>query len=179
MSSIKRSKVPRSHRATLRASTRESSIGPAGLALDSTSNCSMYRQLYDKLRTAILEARLRAGAKLPSTRSLAEELAIARNTVMSAYEQLLAEGYLEGKTGSGTYVARTLPEAVLTIPAARQAAPRNRNLFHPFLPRPTLSDEPARHSLHRSSTSLSSGNARDRSLPFRPVESPASQVLAS
>ncbi len=111
-------------------STRESSIGPAALALDSSSGSSMYRQLYDKLRTAILEGRLRAGAKLPSTRSLAEELAIARNTVMSAYEQLLAEGYLEGKTGSGTYVARTLPEAVLTIPAARQAAPRNRNLFH-------------------------------------------------
>lgn len=87
----------------------------------------MYRQLYDKLRMAILQGRLRAGAKLPSTRGLAQELAIARNTVMGAYEQLLAEGYLEGKTGSGTYVARTLPEAVLNVPPVRPAATSNRN----------------------------------------------------
>lgn len=90
----------------------------------------MYRQLYDKLRTAILEGSLRAGAKLPSTRILAQELAIARNTVMGAYEQLLAEGYLEGKTGSGTYVARTLPDAVLNISAARQPASRGRHPAH-------------------------------------------------
>ena len=90
----------------------------------------MYRQLYDKLRAAILDGRLRAGAKLPSTRSLADELAIARNTVMGAYEQLLAEGYLEGKTGSGTYVAQTLPDAVLNVPAVRPVAARDRNLAH-------------------------------------------------
>ena len=87
----------------------------------------MYRQLYDRLQSAILEGRLRAGAKLPSTRILARELAIARNTVMGAYEQLLAEGYLEGKTGSGTYVARTLPDAVLNVAAVRTAAPGKRN----------------------------------------------------
>ena len=87
----------------------------------------MYRQLYDKLRRAILDGRLRAGAKLPSTRGLAQELAIARNTVMGAYEQLLAEGYLEGKTGSGTYVARTLPEAVLNISPVRPTASVTRN----------------------------------------------------
>ncbi len=87
----------------------------------------MYRQLYDKLRRAILDGRLRAGAKLPSTRGLAQELAIARNTVMGAYEQLLAEGYLEGKTGSGTYVARTLPEAVLNVSPVRPTAAVTRN----------------------------------------------------
>ena len=87
----------------------------------------MYRQLYDKLRRAILDGRLRAGAKLPSTRGLAQELAIARNTVMGAYEQLLAEGYLEGKTGSGTYVARTLPEAVLNVSPVRPTASVTRN----------------------------------------------------
>jgi GntR family transcriptional regulator/MocR family aminotransferase len=92
------------------------------LALDGSSGVSLYRQLYGQLRAAILEGRLRSGAKLPSTRNLADELAIARNTVMGAYEQLLAEGYLEGETGSGTYVARTLPDAVLQAPAVRLSA---------------------------------------------------------
>jgi GntR family transcriptional regulator/MocR family aminotransferase len=82
----------------------------------------MYRQLYEQLRTAILNGRLIPGAQLPSTRGLAEELAVARNTVMGAYEQLLAEGYLEGETGSGTYVARTLPDEILHAPAPRSAS---------------------------------------------------------
>lgn len=102
------------------------SIGPAALALDTSSSVSLYRQLYEQLRTAILEGRLRAGAKLPSTRSLAQELAVARNTVMGAYEQLLAEGYLEGETGSGTFVARALPDKILSAPVIErpQRAPR-------------------------------------------------------
>lgn len=97
-----------------------SSIGPAALALDISSSISLYRQIYDQMRTAILEGRLRAGAKLPSTRSLAQELAVARNTVIGAYEQLLAEGYLEGETGSGTFVARALPDKVLRAPAIQR-----------------------------------------------------------
>ena len=106
---------------------RQSAIGPAELTLDGSSAVSLYRQLYGQLRVAILEGRLRPGAKLPSTRNLAEELAIARNTVMSAYEQLLAEGYLEGETGSGTYVARTLPDAILQAPALRWPAQEKRS----------------------------------------------------
>lgn len=93
------------------------SIGAASLALSEASSVPMYRQLYEHLRGAILNGRLRPGSQLPSTRSLAEELAVARNTVMGAYEQLLAEGYLEGETGSGTYVARTLPDEILRLPA--------------------------------------------------------------
>src|SRR6516164_562043 len=98
------------------------SIGAAALTLSESSGVPMYRQLYEHLRRAILDGRLRPGAQLPSTRGLADELAVARNTVMGAYEQLLAEGYLEGETGSGTYVARTLPDEILQaprIPAAR------------------------------------------------------------
>ncbi len=95
------------------------SIGAAALAVAETPGVPMYRQLYEQLRAAILDGRLRPGAQLPSTRGLSEELAVARNTVMGAYEQLLAEGYLEGETGSGTYVARTLPEEILHAPAVR------------------------------------------------------------
>ena len=101
------------NRATSRYQAASVSIGSASLSLESSADVSLYRQLYEQLRSAILDGRLQPGARLPSTRSLSAELAIARNTVMGAYEQLLAEGYLEGETGSGTYVARDLPDKVL------------------------------------------------------------------
>src|SRR6185437_13296966 len=103
-------------------------IGPAGLALDGSAKLSLYRQLYEQLRVAILDGRMPPGAKLPSTRLLAEELAVARNTVMGAYEQLLAEGYLEGETGSGTYVARALPDKILWAPAIERTRATVRSL---------------------------------------------------
>jgi len=71
------------------------------------------RRLYECLRRAILDGSLPAGARLPATRELAALLAVSRNTVKYAYEQLLAEGYLRAATGSGTFVADALPEQVL------------------------------------------------------------------
>ena len=67
-----------------------------------TQDVTLYQALYAHMRTAILSGELKAGMKLPSTRALAEELNISRNTVLNAYRQLLAEGYLEGREGSGT-----------------------------------------------------------------------------
>ena len=64
-----------------------------------------YRRLYEALRGAVLEHRLPAGARLPSTRALAEELGVSRNTVAAAFDQLLAEGYIESRVGSGSFVA--------------------------------------------------------------------------
>lgn len=61
-------------------------------------------QVYDGLRAAILDARLDPGARLPSTRTLAGQLAISRFTVEDAYARLVSEGYAEGRRGSGTYV---------------------------------------------------------------------------
>jgi GntR family transcriptional regulator / MocR family aminotransferase len=68
----------------------------------------LHRQVYEALRTAILEGALPPGTRLPSTRALSEQLAIARSTVADAYDQLQAEGYLEGRRGSGTYVPSSL-----------------------------------------------------------------------
>ena len=76
-------------------------------------NVPIYQALYTHLRAAILSGELQGGIKLPSTRALAEELNVSRNTVLNAYRQLLAEGYLEGKEGSGTFVAQILPEQLL------------------------------------------------------------------
>jgi len=81
----------------------------------------LYQQLYTHLRAAILSGELKHGLKLPSTRALADELNISRNTVLNAYRQLLAEGYLEGHTGSGTFVADVLPEHLLTPPDSKHA----------------------------------------------------------
>jgi GntR family transcriptional regulator/MocR family aminotransferase len=68
----------------------------------------LYRQIYDGYRVAILEGRLRAGQRIPSTRALARELGISRLPVLTAFEQLLHEGYLEGRVGSGTFVAASI-----------------------------------------------------------------------
>ncbi|PWT97596.1 MAG: PLP-dependent aminotransferase family protein, partial [Terriglobia bacterium] len=91
--------------------------------LDRRSRQSLQRQLYAALRRAILEGRLGPGARLPATRLLAEDLGISRNTVAAAFEQLWAEGYVEGRVGSGTYVASKLPEDLLAV-CGRQASER-------------------------------------------------------
>ena len=90
---------------------------PVWVSLDASSREPLHRQLYDRLRSGILSGQLSAGARLPSTRTLAVELGISRTTVVTAFENLLAEGYLEGKVGSGTYVGGSLPEEVLGVRA--------------------------------------------------------------
>ncbi len=91
----------------------------AGVALDRRGRGALTTQLYEALRRAILHGQLRRGDRLPSSRLLAADLGVSRNTVTFAYEQLLAEGYLEAKVGSGTCVARSLPDELLS--AAAQA----------------------------------------------------------
>lgn len=81
------------------------------------------RRLYEAAKTAIHQQRLGAGNKLPSSRDLARDLGIARNTVIAAFEQLAAEGYVRSAQGSGTYVA-DLPQLAFTArmaPAAEAA----------------------------------------------------------
>jgi GntR family transcriptional regulator/MocR family aminotransferase len=69
-------------------------------------------QLYDGLRKRILTGRIAAGTRLPSTRVLATELAVSRNTVLTAFERLASEGYVIGRVGAGTRVASTSPDAM-------------------------------------------------------------------
>lgn len=70
------------------------------------------RQLYQVIREAVLAGLLPVGVQLPSSRELAKELKMSRNTVTYAYEQLIAEGYLETRRGSGSFVADTVPEQI-------------------------------------------------------------------
>src|SRR6187401_483339 len=66
------------------------------------------RQVYEQVRGAIHEGALKPGGRLPSSRDLAQRLGVARASVVAAYDQLLAEGYAEGRQGSGTYVSGDL-----------------------------------------------------------------------
>ncbi len=84
------------------------------LGLDRDSEAPLLRQLYLELRRAVLAGVLPPGARLPATRALAQQLGVARNTVVAAYDQLLAEGFIEGRTGAGSYVSRDLPEGLNT-----------------------------------------------------------------
>lgn len=65
-------------------------------------------QVYRGLRKAILDGVFHSGQKLPSTRSLAEQVGVSRTVALMAYEQLLAEGFATGRTGSGTYVSKSV-----------------------------------------------------------------------
>lgn len=82
------------------------------IAVDKSSSEPLHRQLYDQLRELILSHRLSAGERLPSTRGLAKDLELSRNTVASAFDQLLAEGYLEGRVGAGSFVSAELPDEI-------------------------------------------------------------------
>jgi GntR family transcriptional regulator / MocR family aminotransferase len=91
--------------------------------INRTLGAPLYWQVYTNLRAAILAGRLKQGTKLPSTRALASELNVSRNTVLNAYEQLLAEGYLESVEATGTFVAAILPDPLLaSTPAARTSS---------------------------------------------------------
>ena len=71
----------------------------------------LHRQLYEALRRAILDGKLVAGDRLPSSRELTQDLKLSRNTVVAALNQLAVEGYLVSHVGSGTYVHDNVPRA--------------------------------------------------------------------
>lgn len=111
----------------------------AAILPDFTKTESLYQQLYAGLRQAVLHGRLSAGLRLPSTRDLAVALHVSRNTVIAAFEQLVAEGYLESRVGDGTYVSPALPdelalvarqERTRTTPPTKVAAPHFSQRHH-------------------------------------------------
>lgn len=83
----------------------------------------LYRWLYEEMRAAILQGQLKPGTRLPATRDLAREYRLSRATIVSAFEQLKAEGYVEGRTGSGTYVSRVLPDELLQVVRSKEKKP--------------------------------------------------------
>jgi GntR family transcriptional regulator / MocR family aminotransferase len=89
------------------------------IAVDRNGQKPLHRQIYDAFRAMILERRLQPGQQIPSSRALASELRISRFPVLGAYAQLLAEGYIESRSGAGTFVTSSLSDQVLSARPAR------------------------------------------------------------
>jgi GntR family transcriptional regulator / MocR family aminotransferase len=99
------------------------------IRIDPGRGHTLQQQLYSGIRASIVTGRFGAEGRLPSTRALAAELGISRTTVLLAFEQLRAEGYIVPRPGSGNYIARLSPEQVGGSDS-RRAAP---TLKHPGL----------------------------------------------
>lgn len=104
------------------ADVRDLHLLPLGISPDRQSGASLYHQIHEGLRSAILDGRLASGVRLPSTRAAAAELGVARNTMVAVFEQLAAEGFVRSRVGDGTRVADIEPE-LLFRPARRTAKP--------------------------------------------------------
>jgi GntR family transcriptional regulator/MocR family aminotransferase len=103
--------------------------------LDRASHTPLTRQIYMQVRSAVLSGALSPGTHLPSSRAMASKLGVARASVVLAYEHLLAEGYVESRRGSGTYIARDLTGLV----SRRHGAPRTARRAVP-IPAQAFSD---------------------------------------
>jgi GntR family transcriptional regulator/MocR family aminotransferase len=162
----------------------------------------LYRWLYEQLRMAILDGRLHPGARLPASRDLAQAYKFSRATIVTAFEQLRSEGYVEGRTGSGTYVSTILPEQLLqvgkklperTLPHRRIALSGYAKRLRPFRSRPaqpvrafrpnqaalnlfptTLWAQVAARRLRRASTRLLAGG---ETLGYRPLRQAVAEYL--
>jgi GntR family transcriptional regulator/MocR family aminotransferase len=108
--------MPRSSRPLHTTSTLD-------LGIDRSDAESFQAQIARQIRDLVLDGRLKPKARLPSSRALADQLGVARATVVEAFEQLSGEGYLETRLGSGTMVAAELPEQFLE--SGGRAAPSN------------------------------------------------------
>ncbi len=86
------------------------------LRLDEQHEGKLHKKLYNAIRLSILDGSLPTQSRLPPSRDLAAQLNLSRNTVLTVYEQLLAEGYVVSRTGSGTFVAGTVPDSLLSAP---------------------------------------------------------------
>ena len=139
--------------------------------------------LYQELRRAILDGRLRRGVRLPATRDVAQQYGVSRGTVVSVFGQLQDEGYLSSRVGAGTWVSAALPEDVLhpaasPRPAGGTARPASPMTLRPA--RPLRANEPAldrfpmdvwarvsARRLRRASVSLLAGGDRAGYRPLR------------
>lgn len=125
---------------------REAAL-PLGLKPPRPGSRTVRRDLYGQLRDAILEGRLAPGLQLPSTRSLAERLRVSRNSATWVYDLLVGEGYLESRTGAGTFVADSLrrPRPLAAAPSA--ASRRIQPAWRDALPAPPRYARPLPYDL--------------------------------
>lgn len=142
------------------------------IQLSKSQSVTLPAQLCEQLRKQIATGELAAGERLPSSRELAEQLGIARATIIESYRQLSAEGYIVGKDGSGTYVSETLPQAELQRQQPRpDRAERNLSNLSGF----------AKRVLQRDNAHPQTAPLQLSFCPWRPslAEVPATQLANS
>src|SRR5690349_2924136 len=93
-------------------------VFPFDLTLPATGSGTLAQSLHQQLRAAVLDGRLVAGSTLPSTRAVAEALGVSRNTVVTAYDLLVAEGYVLPRPGAKAEVAEIATRRVAKAPRA-------------------------------------------------------------
>jgi GntR family transcriptional regulator/MocR family aminotransferase len=101
------------------------------LTIDRNSRIPLHRQIAAALRLAIQTGEITGGARLPSTRALAKRLAVSRNTVLTAYDELAADAVVTGRRGSGTRATGHLP-AGLQVPVVPDPRAILRAGHYPF-----------------------------------------------
>lgn len=116
------------------------------ITVERKSQTPLHRQIYDSYRKAIVEGRLRAGQRIPSTRVLATELHVSRFPVLNAYAQLLAEGYFHGRVGAGTVVSRSIPDQFIPGRAKEERSAASRSGPRPVARRSTIAPRTQRPS---------------------------------
>jgi GntR family transcriptional regulator/MocR family aminotransferase len=86
------------------------------LSVDPDASETLQSQIVAQIRWLIREKRLAQGAAVPTSRELGQQLGVSRNTILSAYDILVSEGYLQTRPAVGTFVCDTLPEDMLNVP---------------------------------------------------------------
>ena len=119
-----------------------SSAALLSISLDRNLKEPLHAQLAGHFRRLILDRRFEAAERLPSSRMLADELSVSRVTVTTAFDQLISEGYAEGRPGSGVYVAADLPDYTFSSDRGSQAAIHDDDLPVPKLPVPFETSAP-------------------------------------
>jgi GntR family transcriptional regulator/MocR family aminotransferase len=105
------------------------------ISIDRKASRPLHQQIYDEYRSAILGGTLRPGQTVPSTRGLASELGVSRIPVLTAYAQLLAEGYFQSRVGSGTTISLALPSPGILKKSPNARVPGRRPITkHSALP---------------------------------------------
>lgn len=132
--------------------------------LDRDQPQPLWQQLYDSLRQQVLNRQLASGVRLPPTRALAKELGVGRNTVNNAYDQLIAEGYLEARQGSGTFVNAQLPENLLRV----RAGHASKKASEKKSARPQSPPKLSRYGQKIAASNLLKTIDRGEPIPFRP-----------
>ncbi len=91
--------------------------------IDETSSVPLRAQLCNQIRAMIVDGLLAPGSEVPSTRELSTQLHVARNTVVRAYEKLIAEGYLEPRSATATFVSLVLPDCCTAVGGGVETLP--------------------------------------------------------